>query len=191
MPRIRIVLWAVGALALVVSCTDATSSPPAAPSSVTPTSLAPPLGSPPIDVSAAKSDPCSLLPPALQDKFGVEGPGISNLDDITGPSCAFPRRSQADPVVTVGINIKSMGLEGLYQRRSNFTQFEPITVAGYPGAIVNPRDDPEGCILDVAVNDSELILVGLRRSSDVPAPEGAACEQARQIVADVLAEIQE
>lgn len=181
----------LGSLLLASACSSGAptdGSPPRTGSSV-PSSLAPPLTSAPLDLSQQKDDPCSLLPPDLQDKYGVDGPGEANQNGVTGPTCAFPRRTLSDPVITVAVNTRSGGLENLYQRADRFEDFEPTDVAGYPGVFVNPADDPNGCILDVATSEQELILVGVRLTATETAAPGVACDVATRVMADIVGRI--
>ena len=124
-----------------------------------------------------------------QGELGLLGPGEANADDITGPSCAYVRRTPSDPVVVVGVNVQSGGLEGLYQRRANFQLFEPTALEGYPGLYLNPAGGPEICSLVVAVNAEELLFADAVPGGPSPAPDGLACDQAEQVMTAIFEDL--
>ncbi|GGM81680.1 hypothetical protein GCM10012275_60410 [Longimycelium tulufanense] len=174
MRRLLIVPLVCAAALVVASCGGANPGSPAATDHPTTTSsvtsptprLAPPLTQPELNTESFERDPCALLRPDQVSQFGEHKPP-KREDGITGPGCTWdPESSLKTGVpgtsVSVTINTKSGGLEGIYQRRAKFGYFQKTEVAGYPG--VHALDDKSGpaegtCASLIGIAEDRLVVV--------------------------------
>ncbi len=169
-PRSCLTAIAVGMILLTASaCTsdrDGVAQPTVAPSATggeaSTDRLAPPITAKQLDLSAAKADPCSIVPESALAQFGVTSPGVVQ-QNATGPACRYRAKTIDLPALSVAIYTNTGGLEGAYQRRASFDRFETGMIRGYP-TVLNLQGSPDLgqagiCHISVAVNDAELINV--------------------------------
>ena len=185
---IRVALPALLVLAFgAASCATTNGGTPAeSPAPTTSPRLSPPLSQPPLDLTSAKAAPCSLVTDQIRQQFGLIGQGEPDPAGVTGPDCSFTENPIADPVVVVGVNTQSQGLEGLYERRENFVDFRPITVNGFPG--LSLQQDAGGCGVLVAVTDEDLTSVDVRAGS-APTTAASVCDLATRLSSAVIANL--
>lgn len=171
----------VGGFLLAACSSSAGGTPVPTPPSTPAASLSPPIEVTQLDLDDVLREPCSLLTPDIRRQFQLMGPGEPDPAGVTGPDCSFLANPVFDPVVVVGVNTVSGGLEGLYQRRRNFAVFDPTTVAGYPALFLQPVRDAEGCSLNVGVADDRLISVDVRAGLEPPTTAESVCDLATKL----------
>ncbi|WP_189062047.1 DUF3558 domain-containing protein [Longimycelium tulufanense] len=176
MRRLLAMPLACSAVLITTSCGTANPGSPTAPenpatsrSGAAPTSrLAPPLSQPELDTAPFEKDPCTLLRPEQVAQFGEHKPPESE-EALTGPSCRWAPESSlktGTPGIrlTVTINTKSGGLEGIYQRRDKFGHFQETVIARYPGVhALDWREAPANgdCDTLLGVGEGRLVDVSV------------------------------
>lgn len=125
-------------------------------------SLAPQITAKHLDLTAAKANPCSIVPASALVQFDIDSPGVVK-ETPAGPSCIYKPDSINRPLLSVIVFTQTGGLEGSYQRRASFNRFETGTLRGYPTVLAlqgSPQLGQAGvCSISVAVNEAELINV--------------------------------
>ncbi|SHF28343.1 DUF3558 domain-containing protein [Streptoalloteichus hindustanus] len=191
MRRLILVLTACATALTTVSCGGSTAGTPRPTSntSASASRLSPPLAQPPLDTSRFEADPCQALRPEQLTQFGKHSPPKAQ-EPVAGPNCAW---AGADPTVdtrvTITINTRSGGLEGIYQRQDKFGHFQPTTVAGYPAVqAIDHRDAPKqgDCVTQVGVAEERLVTASVRISDRKHPDYSSACEVSDRAAALVV-----
>lgn len=114
----------------------------------------------PLDTSDFEAKPCSVATVQKLKSAGldVEQPE-SDPDGSTGPECIWTFASpQYGSMAGAFVRLHNQGLSALYQRRSSYALFEPVSsVAGYPAVIYDTSDSRKDgfCALSVGVRDDQ------------------------------------
>lgn len=151
---LRIGLGLVACLVVLCGCAQPQSismaSPPPAP-----TRLAPEV-SLPLDVSEYAKAPCSLLKPGQAITRDL-AEGVAE-----GPTCRWRAKTAQQPEITATVDLKSGGLESLYQKRSRLPYFEPTEVGGFPAVRMDSEravPDQGRCTVAVGVTDATTLTI--------------------------------
>jgi len=130
--------------------------------------MSPPITAKKLELSSVEQKPCGLIPDSFMRTYGPVVPG-QIYPSAEGAFCKYKAGTNIDyPFITVGLNTKSGGLKGLYERRSNFSVFEPGTLRGYPSLRTLDGTDPGICSIGVGVNDTEVLSVYVDITSGRP-----------------------
>lgn len=191
------------ALALLMSCSpgeDAAGngSPPPTPQSTTttttPETAASPRLSPPLpaqlNVGPLLDDPCQTMTAEQSASWGVSAPRRADPElEFAGPSCRFVPDDRSRPTVSVTVNTESGGLEGIYLRRQNYEQFDPIEVLGQPAVIANEsvsETQRGACALFVGATDN-VVFTAVVLVQDLNSPEYTSpCPLAERVGTQVV-----
>jgi uncharacterized protein YceK len=173
----RAVLAVLSAAAVLSACTSVGGDP--GPATTTTTSATgtqssepdgngvPPITGPALDLPT--SGPCDLLKAAQLAARDVTAPGEAR-DGAAGKTCQWrPQDRVAGTSFSATILDGTDGIEGYYKNRSEYTEFEEIEVADYPGFHATQTDfktgscttgvgvaKGKGFIVQVHVNDKKL-----------------------------------
>lgn len=149
---------------------------------VSPTLLSPPIRAKQLDLTAAKVDPCGMVPVGSLVAYGVTQPGT--VEQIAnGPSCRYNSPTVDVPLITVSVFTTTGGLEGAYKIRNKFSRFVPGTLRGYPTVSTQEGAKQSGiCNVIVAVNDRELIDADIDATGSAPRFSVDPCNSALGIL---------
>ena len=185
---VAVVLLAAASVAAVVSCGSSEAEPPPSPAttSASPTPpqprLAPPVTNP-RDASAMAQRPCDLLTPEQRASFGFDQPG-KRRELLGGVVQCMWTDSASTRQLTASINPRQDRLNEVYRDRELYPLFEPIEVAGLPGALRQAVAGGATCDAAVSLTESQSLEVGfsnLKQGTPVD-----ACGEARRITEVIL-----
>ncbi len=185
---VGVVLLAVASLAAVVSCGSSEAERPAPPAttSASPTSppqrLAPPVTNP-RDASAVAQRPCDLLTPEQRASFGFNQPG-KRRELLGGVAQCMWTDAASTRQLTASVNPRQDRLNEVYRDREIYPLFEPIEVAGLPGALRQAVAGGDTCDAAVSLTESQSLEVSF--SNLRPGTPVDACGEARRITEVIL-----
>lgn len=163
----RSVLAVLSLVAVVAGCTSTGGTPSPATtttggattqSSEPDGSGMPSISGPELDLS--KSSACELLKADQLAAHDVTKPGEAQSDSA-GETCQWrPQDRVLGTSFSATILENTGGIEGYYENRADYAEFEEIEVAGYPGFNASKTDLKSGsCTTGVGVADGQGFLV--------------------------------
>lgn len=197
----RAAVMLLAATALASCTTTVTGSPsPHAPRLSTSASVPDrgPSGAPrvthPLDTTAFRQAPCTMLTTAQQAEFKIRTPGVPRRDPL-GAVCGWDDgRGPSGMTLTTGFVTTGHGLSGSYINHAlgvvpGFREMPPIR--GYPAVIANvdATDEAEGmCNVGVGTSDDEVVTIVVQISGDeVRQPDQHdPCPRALRITDEVM-----
>ncbi|GAA3363376.1 hypothetical protein GCM10020366_55040 [Saccharopolyspora gregorii] len=130
------------------------------------------------------TDACQLLTAGQRAALQVDGQPEQADSEYQEPSCDI----SGDALSTsIAINTNHGGMTAAHARESNFDNFEPTEVAGYPAVLVNFSDTL--CTVAVGVSDTQSVDVFYAKNSGGTPEMDDACGYAKKIAAEVLENI--
>ena len=121
----------------------------------------------PIDMAQYKQQPCSTLTGTQLEKLHLPIEGEPEPDAPTGPVCDWNAYDETGVTLRGGPLTAGSSIAGSYAKneRGGFENFEPITVAGYPGYL--NWNDNMSCTASVGVRKNLLysLVVTVDRDS--------------------------
>lgn len=175
----RVVLAA--AVGAVVGCgsPDAGSPSPAGqqpPAGSSPARMAPPVPNPRDPLSLVER-PCEALPPELAAAVGVDQPGVQSELNFGTLDCTW-QDSARTRQVSVSVERAFDQLDGAYRIRDGYEVFEPVTVGGLPGVVLQRSASMASCDEVVSLNESQSLTVSFR---DLEEPRENVCSEVRRV----------
>ncbi|MGQ0575347.1 MAG: DUF3558 family protein [Pseudonocardia sp.] len=130
---------------------------------------------------------CDLLTPAQLAEVGLRPETGERVPTSQGDRCAYQPVEDDLEVVGFGSNtgLRNPGLPGVYVNARGASFFEPITVAGHPGARLRLTAD-EGCQVSAAASDDQLVGAN-GTASATEAPDD--CARYQRIVELILSNL--
>lgn len=186
--RVGVVLLTAASFAVVVSCGSPEAEPPAPPptSSVSPTPpqqrLAPPVTNP-RDAQAMAQRPCDLVTPDQRASFGFDQPG-KRRELVGGIVQCMWTDAASTRLLTASVDPKQDRLNDAYREREVYPVFEPVEVAGAPGALRQAVVGGAACDAVVSLTESQSLEVSfVNLSRDAPVD---ACGEVRRVTEVIL-----
>jgi hypothetical protein len=145
----------VACLTVLCACAQPEALTVGVPETNSTTRLAPDIPLP-LDISSYANAPCTLLKP------GVAVAKELAQGSTEGTTCTWHAKTPQQPQITVTVDLKSGGLEGLYRQRPRLPFFEPTDIAGFPAVHLDTErsvPDQGKCTVSVGVSDTALITV--------------------------------
>ncbi|MGQ0573824.1 MAG: DUF3558 family protein [Pseudonocardia sp.] len=101
---------------------------------------------------------CDLLTPAQLAEVGLRAETGERVPTSQGDQCASQTVEGDLEIVGIGSNtgLRNPGLPGVYVNARGASLFEPITIAGHPGARLRLRPG-SGCEVTAASSDDQLV----------------------------------
>jgi hypothetical protein len=182
--RIGLALVAVAALAAITACSGSPAPKPA-PS-------VPAMADDPIDLTGLAAKPCTMLRPDQLAQFHIVAPGSTGtgpLNTASGtPVCTWQPLQSSEPVYAAAVDLRSGGLDALYQRRAKLAKFGPVTVSGYPG--VDTALAHGQCTVQIEVAKGVLLDAAVTVRDTEAADYGDPCSDAQSFAAAIIANSQ-
>lgn len=173
------IVSALGIVAVVVGCSDASGRPNAGPSSSSsgskPNKMKAPAVSNPIDVARYRLDPCDLTAkviPGLAD-FNKSKVDVAPAKGRTTKECVWKSNSGSDRSDTLAIQLQGSGLKTPYGNQRilhQYDEFKPTEIAGYPAVHVNTTDQQKSGVhvLILGVNNHESVHIDVDTDPENP-----------------------
>lgn len=186
--RVGAVLLTAVSFAAVAACgsSEADSPAPPATTSASPTPpqprLAPPVTNP-RDASAMAQRPCDLLTPEQRASFGFDQPG-KRRELLGGVAQCMWTDTASTRQLTASVNTRQDRLNDGYRDREVYPLFEPIEVAGLPGALKQAVAGGMTCDAVVSLAESQSLEVSF--SNLRPGTPMDACGEVRRITEVIL-----
>jgi hypothetical protein len=131
---------ALGVLGALAACSGGTASTPPSsappPSPTIPASLRVPA---PLPTDGLLNDPCSVLTPDEATQVGLASPGKKGTSQLGG--CTWTStRSVENTISATPLPQNKGGISDIYDQKDKDVYFQPVTIAGYPGAFADIQD---------------------------------------------------
>ncbi|MCP2260017.1 Protein of unknown function (DUF3558) [Streptoalloteichus tenebrarius] len=137
-----------------------------------------------LDTSKFEQNPCTALTAPQLQKVGIKVQGEPKQNP--NPICWW---NDFDAKVSLSVEIATNrdGLAGLYRRQKNFKVFEPLTIEGYPAAIVlTARDERPDGICDIEFAATDKLSISVQTQLDTPDRGSNPCGPTKAAAAEVL-----
>lgn len=170
-------------IAALASAVGGCSTQPATP-------LAPPIPGEQLDVTSYTTKPCELLRTDRVARHHLNTPGTVVSHD-GGLDCRWDATTRENPTITAGANT-TLALEQLYQRRAQFSSFQPTEIAHYPA--VDTTTDPRGpaggnCTVQVGVGDRSTVQVTAAFGPTVDNRSTDPCPDANDLAVAIIGQL--
>ena len=178
----------LSALCLLTACGGKTDGGTGSPSSSAPASSGADVPSnlkvpAPLPTGDLLSNPCAVIAPSQFDALGFAGAGTksdSAGNPSVGPDCRWVSKKNDGNLIFVGsLPGNKNGISDIYAGKPQAAYFEPVTVAGYPGAFSDVHDGrPSGnCTVFVGVTDQLAASVNAQIAEPDAKPNACAIAQ--------------
>jgi hypothetical protein len=155
-----------------------------------PPPLAPPIPGEQLDVARYTTTPCDLLRADRVARHHLNPPGTVVTHE-GGLACQWAPTIPAEPSITADVNT-TLALEQLYQRRAEFSSFQPTNIAHYPA--VDTTTDPRGpsggsCTVQVGVADRSTVQVTAAYSATDGNRSTDPCADANELATAIIGQL--
>ncbi|AOS61123.1 DUF3558 domain-containing protein [Actinoalloteichus hymeniacidonis] len=109
------------------------------------------------------TDICALLTPEVAASYGLDPAGEPNEDSAASAGrCAFSG-DEGNRVSLAGW-YGGQGIDDVYSQEAQFSDWEPMEIAGYPAVRANEIEPSVTCALFVGISDTQYIDFNYTRS---------------------------